>query len=122
MKQPLKEQLIRIGGGHLLNEGPMAVTEYSNELGEYIRNSKPRIKNLKFSIDRQSGAWEWESGDISIYATWGWEGKKEVAIEDDTGKVVKTLKYNHTGDLKKDAEWYISNMKRYLPGIVKDIE
>ncbi len=37
------------------------------------------------------------------------------------GGTVKTLRYNYTGDLKKDARWYLSNMKRYLPGIKKDM-
>jgi len=34
--------------------------------------------------------------------------------------VVKTLKYNLSFDMKKDVKWYLSNMKRYLPGIYKD--
>ena len=35
---------------------------------------------------------------------------------------LKKLKYKQTGDLKKDAKWYLSNMKRYLPGIAKDMK
>ena len=31
-------------------------------------------------------------------------------------------KVRYSGDLKKDAKWYISNMKRYLPGIKKDMD
>ena len=103
----------------LLNENAK-VQAYSDELGKYIMLMKPRIAGLKFYVEYMTGSWVWEKGDIAIYATWGWEGKKEVPIEDgDTGDRFKTLKYNSTGDLKKDAKWYISNMKRYLPGIVK---
>ena len=122
MKKPLKETLKRIGGGHLLIENSK-VKKYSDELGEYIFQLRPKIAGLRFIIDRMTGSWEWSNRDIGIYATWGWEGKKEVPIEmgePDPGNVVKKLKYNHTGDLKKDAKWYISNMKRYLPGIVRD--
>ena len=97
--------------------------KYSDELGKYIMLMKPRIAGFKFDVEYMSGSWLWEKGDIAIYATYGWEGKKSVPIEDgDTGDVLKTLRYNYTGDLKKDAKWYISNMKRYLPGIVKDYE
>ena len=102
------------------------VSDYSFELGKYIMGLKPRIAGLKFDVEYHSGAWLWEKGDIAIYATWGWEGKKSVPIEigyneiGEEGDVVKTLRYNYTGDLKKDAQWYLSNMKRYLPGISKD--
>ena len=99
------------------------VSDYSFELGKYIMGLKPRIAGLKFDVEYHSGAWLWEKGDIAIYATWGWEWKKSVPIEpDDGGGTVKTLRYNYTGDLKKDAKWYISNMKRYLPGILKDLK
>ena len=73
-----------------------------------------------------TGSWEWFDKDLSVYATLGWEGKKEVPIEigmapdGHEGEMVKKLKYKPTFDMKKDAKWYISNMKRYLPGIVKD--
>ena len=128
MKQPLKETLKRIGGGHLLNEDSrrrghyLTVEEYSDELGIYILGLRPKIAGLKFNLDRMTGSWEWTSGDVVIYATYGWMGKHEVPIEPIEQDVVKTLKYKHSGDLKKDAKWYISNMKRYLPGILKDLK
>jgi len=107
---------------NLLTESTQ-IHAYSDELGEYIRNLKPNIKGLKFSIERMTGGWAWENNNISIYATFGWEGKKEVPIEDgDTGKIIKTLKYNPKFDLKTDAKWYISNMKKHLPGIIKDLK
>ena len=128
MKKPLKETLKKIGGGHLLIENKK-ISEYSDELGIYIMGLRPKIGNLKFSHERMTGTWAWAGRFIEIYATLGWEGKKEVPIEigytehgGDEGKVVKKLKYNPTFDLKKDAKWYISNMKRYIPGIVKDYE
>ena len=106
------------------------VQAYSDELGEYIHNLRPTIGSgafkLKFSIERMTGTWAWAGRFVEIYATYGWEGKKEVPIEigynehGDEGEVVKTLKYNYTGDLKKDAKWYVSNMKRYIPGIAKE--
>ena len=103
---------------------------YSDELGAYIMGLKPSIGSgiyrLKFSMERMTGTWAWSNRFIEIYATYGWEGKKTCPIEigynehGDEGEVVKTLRYNYTGDLKKDAKWYISNMKRYLPGIAKE--
>ena len=110
----------------LLFEYDAKVAKYSNELGEYIKALRPKIGKLKFGIDRMTGSWAWEGRLIEIYATLGWEGKKEVPIEigynehGDEGTVVKKLKYKPTFDMKKDAKWYISNMKRYLPGIYKD--
>ena len=68
-----------------------------------------------------SNALSWGNNDVIIYMTPAYDGVKYIPVEDgDTGDRLKTLKYNSTGDLKKDAKWYISNMKRYLPGIVKD--
>ena len=115
----------------LLLERNMKIAKYSDELGQYIMQLKPSIGSgafkLKFSIERMTGTWAWAGRFIEIYATLGWEGKKEVPIEigynenGDDGTVVKKLKYNPTFDLKKDSKWYISNMKRYLPGIVKSL-
>ena len=106
------------------------VQAYSDELGEYLHNLRPTIGSgiykLKFSIERMTGTWAWSNRFLEIYATYGWEGKKTCPIEigynehGDEGEVVKTLKYNYTGDLKKDAKWYVSNMKRYIPGIAKE--
>ena len=42
---------------------------------------------------------------------------REIMAEDFGGAYSKD---KQKGDLKKDAQWYISNMKRYLPGIYKD--
>ena len=111
----------------LLNENAK-VQAYSDELGKYIMLMKPRIAGLKFDVEYMTGSWYWENSKFEdiIYATWGWEGKKEVPIEiglapdGHEGEMVKKLKYNPKFDLKKDAQWYISNMKRYLPGIYRD--
>ena len=116
----------------LLLERNMKIAEYSDELGAYIMQLKPSIGSgafkLKFSIERMTGTWAWAGRFIEIYATLGWDGKKEVPIEigyneaGDEGKVIKKLRYNPTFDMKKDSRWYLSNMKRYLPGIIKDYQ
>ena len=106
----------------LLLEYDKKVAKYSDELGNYVKLLKPNIRGWKFDVERMTGSWYWEKGDIIIYATLGWEGKKEVPIEDgDTGDVVKRLRYNPTFDLKRDSKWYLSNMKRYIPGLYKDL-
>ena len=51
MKQPLRETLKRIGGGHLLNENKDMIMYYSDALGNYIKQLRPTIKGWKFSID-----------------------------------------------------------------------
>ena len=110
----------------LLFEYDDKIAKYSNELGAYIKGLRPRVGKLKFNIEPMTGAWEWEDNKLSVYATLGWEGKKEVPIEiglapdGHEGDMVKTLKYNPKFDLKKDAQWYISNMKRYLPAVYKE--
>ena len=43
MKKPLKEQLKKIGGGHLLIEDKK-VDDYSNELGNYLQMLRPKVK------------------------------------------------------------------------------
>ena len=106
----------------LLLEYDDKVAKYSDELGTYIKALRPKIGKLKFDIERMTGSWIWEDREIGIYATLGWEGKKEVPIEPDDGAgTVKTLKYKPTFDMKKDSKWYLSNMKRFLPGVKKDM-
>ena len=114
----------------LLLEYDNKIADYSDELGKYIMGLRPTIGSgalgLKFSIESMTGTWAWHNRFIEIYATLGWEGKKEVPIEigyneaGNEGKIIKKIKYKPTFDLKKDSKWYISNMKRYLPGIAKD--
>ena len=108
------------------------VQAYSDELGAYIMGLKPRIGSgafaLKFSMERMTGTWAWSNRWIEIYATYGWEGKKQVPIEigyneaGNEGKIIKKIKYKPTFDLKKDSKWYISNMKKHLPKVVKDYQ
>ena len=107
----------------LLFEYDDKIATYSIELGEYIRHTRPKIGKLTFGVEHMTGSWYWEDrkSDFMVYATLGWEGKKEVPIEiADPHDVVKKLKYNPTFDMKKDSKWYISNMKRYIPGLYKD--
>ena len=116
----------------ILLEYDNKIAQYSDELGGYIMQLKPTIGygafKLKFSIERMTGTWAWAGRFIEIYATLGWDGKKEVPIEigyneaGDEGKVIKKLRYNPTFDMKKDSKWYLSNMKRYIPGIIKDYQ
>ena len=107
---------------HLISENKRDIIKYQAEFAAYLKGMKPRIAGFRWTEERMTGSWEWYNPRINIvvYATWGWEGKEQVPIEIEDGDVVKTLKYKHTGDLKKDATWYLSNMKRYLPGIAKD--
>ena len=123
LKQPLKETLMKIGGKHLLKEWKDDyddLEQYLDELAAYIKVLKPTIAGLKFNIEPMSGSWVWENNKTGIYATLGWEGMKGVPIETEDGEVLKKLRYNPKYDLKTDAKWYVSNMKRYLPKIVKE--
>ena len=131
MKQPLKEMLKKIGGGHLLENKAM-VTYYSDALGNYIKQLRPTIRGWKFGIDRMTGSWEWENRKFEniIYATWGWEGKNEIPIESSDGEVFKAAKLKLTPpkedttddkQLKKDAIKYINVMKKEFPKIQKKL-
>tara|TARA_Y100000034_G_scaffold39009_1_gene47992 strand:- start:479 stop:886 length:408 start_codon:yes stop_codon:yes gene_type:complete len=124
LKEIIREEIQKIGGGHLLNEYNDKVADYSIKLGDYIEKKlRPKIGKLTFGVEHMTGSWYWEDrkSDFLVYATLGWEGKNEVPIEvADPHDVVKTLKYNLSFDMKKDVKWYLSNMKRYLPGIYKD--
>ena len=141
MKQPLKEMLKKIGGGHLLTENKM-VFYYMEHLGPYIQQLRPNIKGWKFTVDYMSGSWEWYNRKFEpvIYATWGWEGKDEIPIESSDGEVFKAAKLKlkpsiskakvgkgvtaDTTDekqLKKDAIKYINVMKKEFPKIQKKI-
>jgi hypothetical protein len=121
----ITEQKLRKTIRKIIKEGKADVQKHSDELGAYLRIMKPKIAGFKFSIAFGSDAWEWSHPKLDdvVYATWGWEGKPTVPIElghELGGDVIKTLKYNAKYNLKKDAIWYLSNMKRYLPGILKD--
>ena len=131
MKQPLKEMLKKIGGGHLLTENT-DIDDYSHELGEYLNSMRiPQIKGWRFSIDIHSGAYVWDHAKFeeSIYATWGWEGKNEIPVETSDGESFKTIKLKLKPkeslesklDIKKDVKKYISAMKKELPKIEKKL-
>ena len=67
MKQPLKEQLKRIGGGHLLNEA----AKHGFDLTDFKRNGfKQLLKALKIKpvaqLDRNESGWEWKGNGIMI--------------------------------------------------------
>ena len=130
MKQPLRETLKRIGGGHLLNENKDMIMYYSDALGNYIKQLRPTIKGWKFSIDHMTGSWEWSNRKFEdvVYATWGWEGKNEIPLETSDGESFKAtklkLKVSEPEDdknLKRDAKKYIETMKKEIPKIEKKL-
>jgi len=127
MKQPLKEMLKAIGGEHLLTEN-QDIADYSHELGEYIHHSRTKIKGWAFSIEINTGSWEWYHPKFEdvVYATWGWEGRNEIPVETSDGESFKTIKLKFKGfdgmdekQLKIDAKKYIDTMKKELPKIQK---
>ena len=136
MKQPLKEMLKKIGGRHLLIENA-DVDDYSQELGEYLHHIRiPPVKGWTFTIDINSGAWMWDhvpgKFEDSIYATWGWMGKQEIAIEVGDGDFnagplkSRKIKLKFKGldgfdekQMKIDAKKYIDAMKKEIPKIQK---
>ena len=129
MKQPLKEMLKKIGGGHLLKEKKddyVDFEQYAQEdLSYYIQGLRPSVKaggaTWKFDIDRQQGSWYWTSPkhEVDIYATYGWNGKEQIEWEVEGEKIGKPDKYKAKYDLKKDAKWYIDNAKKAIPKILK---
>jgi hypothetical protein len=130
-KQPLRESLIKIGGGHLLKEYNDKVSKYSDELGGYIKLLRPNIRGWKFGEERMTGSWYWEHPKFEdvIYATWGWEGKNEIPLETSDGESFKTIKLKLTPkessadklDIKKDVKKYIDAMKKEIPKIQKKL-
>ena len=140
-KQPLRESLIKIGGKHLLNEGKDEIFKYKDELEIYIQGLRPNIRGWKFGVDHMSGAWEWQSTrvkDVSIFATWGWEGREEIPLETSDGdslpavklklnpKTVKkddydTMDPSDEKQLKKDSKKYLDKMKKEFPKIEKKL-
>ena len=131
MKQPLKEMLKKIGGGHLLNENKddyVDFEQYAEEdLSYYIQGLRPSVKALgatwKFDIDRQTGGWYWTSPkyELDIFATYGWNGKQQVNWEIDDKKVGKVDKYKAKYDLKQDSKWYIDNAKKAISKMKKEV-
>ena len=141
MKQPLKEMLKKIGGGHLLKEYNDKVATYSNALGNYIRALRFDIRGWQMDVEYHSGSWEWTNRKFenAFYATWGWEGKEEIPLETTDGDSFKAIKlklnpkkiekddmdnsigYKDQKSLKRDAKKYIDKMKKELPKIEKEI-
>jgi len=131
IKQPLRESLIKIGGGHLLNENKDMIMYYSDALGKYIQQLRPNIRGWKFGVDHMAGSWEWINGkfrNVSVFATWGWEGKNEIPIETSDGDAFKAVKLKLKAsepeddkNLKRDAKKYIDTMKKEFPKIQKKL-
>ena len=130
VKQPLRESLIKIGGGHLLKENKSMIMNYSDYLGAYLEQLRQNIRGWKLQVDNMAGSWEWYNRKFedSIYATWGWEGKNEIPLETSDGESFKAaklkLKASEPEDeqnLKRDAKKYIDTMKKEIPKIEKKI-
>ena len=130
MKKPLKETLIKIGGGHLLKENKDLVFYYMEHLGPYIQQLRPNIRGWKFVVERMTGSWEWTNRKFepAVYATWGWEGRNEIPLETSDGDVFKAVKLKLKAsepedeqNLKKDAKKYLDAMKKEFPKIQKKI-
>ena len=130
MKQPLKEMLKKIGGGHLLKEYNDKVAEYSDVLGQHLKHMRFDIRGWQMDRDYHSGAWEWTNRKFEnhFYATWGWDGKNEIPIETDEGDSLPTIKQKFKGtdpddekQLKIDAKKYIQIMKKLIPKIEKKL-
>ena len=129
MKQPLKEMLKKIGGGHLLTENKM-VFYYMEHLGPYIQQLRPNIRGWKFVVERMTGSWEWTNRKFepAVYATWGWEGRNEIPLETSDGDAFKAVKLKlkasepeDENNLKRDAKKYLDVMKKELPKIEKEM-
>jgi len=130
MKQPLKETLKRIGGGHLLKENSDMISYYSDALGKYISQLRFDVRGWQMSLEYNTGSWEWTNKkfDSVVYATWGWEGKNEIPLEsdmgDNLGKIKLKFKASEPEDeknLKRDAKKYIDAMKKEFPKIEKKL-
>ena len=118
MKQPLKEMLKKIGGGHLLNENKLQ--DYWDEITNEMDGKK--IGKFWADVDMHTGGLSWgePNSDFHIYATPAWEGKKYIEFEEGmTGKDLGKVPLKTTGDKKKDTKWYLATMKKHLPKIVK---
>ena len=129
MKQPLKEMLKKIGGGHLLTENKM-VFYYMEHLGPYIQQLRPNIRGWKFVVERMTGSWEWTNRKFepAVYATWGWEGRNEIPLESSDGEYfgearfkLKASEPEDENNLKRDAKKYLDVMKKEFPKIEKKI-
>ena len=110
MKKPLKETLIKIGGGHLLKENKDLVFYYMEHLGPYIQQLRPNIRGWKFVVERMTGSWEWTNRKFepAVYATWGWEGENNrIPYESSDGAYLGTGKLKLTppkGETRRKGE------------------
>ena len=140
LKQPLRESLIKIGGGHLLNEVKDEIFRYKDALEGYLKQLRPNIRGWKFHTEHMTGSWYWENRKFEdiIYATWGWEGRNEIPLETSDGiafkavklklnpKTIKSDDYDRIDSsdeksLKKDVKKYIDTMKKEFPKIQKKL-
>ena len=136
LKQPLREMLKKIGGGHLLTEGDDVLQDYWAELVSKIEGTMLSTSVGKFDadVDMNSGglSWNGQEGDkpdgyeedyVYIFATPAWEGDKYITFEEGWGSGVKLGKVplKTTMDKKKDTNWYLATMKKHLPKLVKKL-
>ena len=122
LKQPLKEQLKKIGGGHLLNEKVDNLSDYWNDIVKDIEGDDIKIGKDKYTADYDyhSGALSWGNNDVIIYMTPAYDGVKYIPVEDgDSARMIGKLPLKTTGDVKKDTKWYLNTIKKALPKILK---
>ena len=111
----------------ILLEYDKKVAKYSDELGNYVKLLKPKIKGWKFGVERMTGSWYWEHSKFEdvIYATWGWEGKNEIPLQSSDneyfGRVKLKLTPKESLESKLDVKKYLDAMKKEIPKIEKKL-
>ena len=125
LKQPLKEQLKKIGGGHLLTEKVDDLELYWADIVKDIEGDDFKIGKEVYTADYEynSNALSWGNNDVIIYMTPAYDGVKYIPVEDgDTGKMLGKITLKTTGDVKKDTKWYLNTVKKSFPKFLKKIK
>ena len=124
-KQPLRETLKRIGGGHLLTEKVDDLEKYWADIVRDVEGEQIKIGKDNYTADYEynSNALSWGNEDVIIYMTPAYDGAKDIPVEyGDTGQKLGKIPLKTTGDVKKDKKWYINTIKKSLPKFLKKIK
>ena len=115
-----KSQLKEMIREEILNE-KISLEDAQEAMAKVLNRTGIKIAGFKLDIEGHSGSWRWDRGGLSIYATWGWDGKPRIPIDvrdwDDATIFSTSIKSKPSGDTGKDVNDYLKAMKKVLPGL-----
>ena len=115
------------------------VFDAQQAMEKLLAKSEIKIDDWRFELDNMSGTWawnysskpsedsrwNWRSDCFTVYATWGWENKPEIAIAISYEREHRDINYSDepmpmcgSGDAARDVGRYLEIMSEVLPRLI----